>query len=436
VDESGEESELMKLKMEGSHCSRGSIKVQLRKRIKFSEEETIRYLRDIITGVVHLPDNRLLHRDLKLESFLMDEHGIVRVGDFRVSAKLEHDNERRFTVCGTPNYMCHELIAGSQGVSYEVDMCAIGVATFGMLTGKMPFQGIDKKDTYALIRKCTYAFPENSRLSFHARQFISGILQIDPQKRPSARDLLEHPFIGQRPPPRPPLQQLRNTIRVKPVVLTPVPDYFVSRFCDHSEKYGLGYMLVNGTVGACFHDSSRMAMDPHAQFIQDWESYAVQRPDVLRKDNEAPKKKITILLRIAESLKKTVSMFHIPGVRLNPETPLTHVKYWLRTERATLFRMADRNIQVNFVDRNKLFIFWALKELMLVPTVFDHGKLISLSKVSNHPADSEEKTRFLIAKEMLAILSHSCVAVNHTNPLTVSLPTFFDLYRLFISGMP
>jgi serine/threonine protein kinase len=43
------------------------------------------------------------------------------------------------------------MISGSQGVSYEVDVWVIGVATFGMLTGKMPFQGIDKKDTYALI---------------------------------------------------------------------------------------------------------------------------------------------------------------------------------------------------------------------------------------------------------------------------------------------
>jgi polo-like kinase 1 len=194
---------------------------------------------------------------------------------------------------------------------------------------------------------------------------------------------------------------------VKPAQLTPVPDFFVSRFCDHSEKYGLGYLLVNGTVGACFNDSSRMAMAPHEHFIQYWESYGVKRPDVFKKDNEFQKKKITILLRFAESLKKTASLFHPPSTRFDPDRLLTHVKYWLRTEKATLFRMDDRNIQVNFADRNKMFIFWAQKELMIVPTVFDQGKLLPLAEVNAQSTESDEKTRFLVAKEMLAIMSRS-----------------------------
>jgi hypothetical protein len=50
-----------------------------------------------------------------------------------------------------------------------------------MLTGKMPFQGGDKKETYGLIRRGVYSFPEGTRLSMPARQFIAGILQIDPR---------------------------------------------------------------------------------------------------------------------------------------------------------------------------------------------------------------------------------------------------------------
>jgi polo-like kinase 1 len=100
-------------------CSNGSLKAQLRKRLRFTEEDTIRYLRDVLTGTAHLHDNRVLHRDLKLENFLMDDRGTVKIGDFGLSAKLDHDDERRFTVCGTPNYMCPEMISGSRGVSYE-----------------------------------------------------------------------------------------------------------------------------------------------------------------------------------------------------------------------------------------------------------------------------------------------------------------------------
>jgi polo-like kinase 1 len=169
--------------------------------------------------------------------------------------------------------------------------------------------------------KCAFLFPENGHLSFHTRQFITGILQIDLHKSPSARDLSDHSFIEHRLPPL--LQELRNTIHMKQMILTSIPDSFVSRFCDYSEKHGFGYLLVNGTVGSCFNVSSRMAMDLHEHFIQYWKFYGVQRRDVIRKDTQ--KKKIAILLRFAESLKKTVSMFHLPAVQFDPEIPLIHV---------------------------------------------------------------------------------------------------------------
>jgi polo-like kinase 1 len=385
-------------------CSLGSLKNQLRKRMKFTEDETIRYLRDIVGAVAYLHDNRILHRDLKLENFLMDADGAVKVGDFGLSAKLDHDDERRYTVCGTPNYMCPEMLSGAKGVSYEVDLWAIGVSTFGMLTGHMPFQQADKKGTYALIRKAEYKFPDTVALSLPAKQFIAALLQIDPEKRPSAHDLMQHQFIvDQAVVYRPPLKERKNAPVAKPG-LSPVPDFFVSRFCDHSEKYGLGYLLVNGTVGACFNDSSRIAMDPSEAFIHYWDSYGVAQPEVLTKESNSQKKKITILLRFLESLKKSPSMFQSPRTDMEAKVPLTHVKYWLRTEQATLFRMDNRNIQVNFTDRTKLFIFWNQKELMIAPSVFDQGKRIPLSDVSGQ-TESEEKSRFLIAKEMLAIMS-------------------------------
>jgi polo-like kinase 1 len=388
-------------------CQRGSLKTQLRARGRFSEQETIRYLRDIMNCLAYLHDNRILHRDLKLENFLVDNSFCVKIADFGLSAQLDHDDERRFSVCGTPNYLSPEMISdASKGVSYEVDIWAIGVSTFAMLTGRLPFQKSEKKETYAQIKKCAYSFPSESDVSLAAKQFIGCLLQLDPKKRPSARDVSDHPFLSEKVEPiRKPLKEVVNRTITKKDSQVPVPDFFVSRFCDHSDKYGLGYLLLNGTVGACFNDLSRMAIDPHGVFIHYWDSYAVQDPAVLAPDGDIERKKITILARFADSLKKSRLMFRLPAAQCSPSTPLVHVKYWLRTEQAVLFRMQDRNIQVNFADHQKLFIFWSQKELMLAPSILDAGTVIPLSQMNHRSDASDEKARFLIAKEMLSVMN-------------------------------
>jgi polo-like kinase 1 len=148
-----------------------------------------------------------------------------------------------------------------------------------------------------------------------------------------------------------------------------------------------------------------MALDPHETFIHYWDSYAVQDPAVLSPDGNVETKKITILTKFADSLKKSRLMFRLSATKYNPLTPLVHVKYWMRTEQAVLFRMHDRNIQVNFTDHQKLFIFWHQKELMIAPSVLDTGTLVPLSQMNQRNDASDEKARFLIAKEMLSIMS-------------------------------
>ncbi|KAH0794112.1 CAMK family protein kinase [Histomonas meleagridis] len=419
-------------------CPGHSVKDLVKKNGHLSEKETAKILREIMAGLCYLHDNRIIHRDLKLENFLIGKDGHVKIADFGLSAKLDYDDERKYTVCGTPNYLSPELLSSHAsliGHSYEVDIWTIGVCAFAMLTGHPPFETPRTKLTYEHIKNCQYHFPSDIPLSLSAKDFIRSILQIDPERRPNALDVSMHPFLAApvREDPVPVhhqhhnnvvevhqyhnnvvnevhhLHQNENVIE-KPLKLNTdniitVPSNCVARFCDHSDKYGLGYMLVDGTVGACFNDLTRMAMDPFETFVQYWESYQTTVPEVMDPNSPTQQKKLSLLRRFAVSLKKTKSMYELPKKPFDRFVPMRHVKYWMRNEEATLFRMDNRNIQVNFNDRTKLIIFWSTKKMIMVHSIKETARLKSLAEISSKPPYDEERKRFHFAKQMLTEMS-------------------------------
>ena len=426
-------------------CPGHSVRDLVRKAGHLSEHETAKIMKDVLEGLAYLHDNRVIHRDLKLENFLVGRDGLIKIADFGLSAKLDYDDQKKYTVCGTPNYLSPEILtAASKGHSYEVDIWAIGVCAYAMLIGRPPFETARTKLTYEHIKTCSYHFPSEPRLSSMAKDFIQSTLQIKPELRPSAQELLVHQFITSLGLPSQPLKEEAVVVeRRSPhyeyiprknsppklesrqprinkeenfdinallhhkmsIPETTMPKHCVARFCDHSEKYGLGYLLIDGTVGACFNDLSRMVMDPFEEFVQYWPSYQTQTPELLMPFDVAQPKKLSILRKFAESLKKTKSMFELPDQHYNPSQPLKHVKYWIRNDDATLFRMEDRDIQVNFSDRTKLVIFWSTKKLMMVHSIKETGRLVSLHDLDGSPSHAEEKKRFSVAKMLLAEMS-------------------------------
>jgi serine/threonine protein kinase len=62
----------------------------------------------------------------------------VKIGDFGLSVKLKNSKDRKYTTCGTPNYIAPEIL-NEIGHSYEVDIWSIGIILYAMLFGKPPF---------------------------------------------------------------------------------------------------------------------------------------------------------------------------------------------------------------------------------------------------------------------------------------------------------
>lgn len=165
------------------------------------------FLLQIIDAVSYLHKRCIIHRDLKLGNIFLDENLEVKVGDLGLAAQLNEPNERKKTMCGTPNYIAPEILQSNdkRAYSYEVDIWAIGVITYTMLIGKAPFDGGSKEITYRKIRENELSFPiKDHHISHQARMFIRSILNPDPTQRLTLEQMVQHPFFTDSPidPPK------------------------------------------------------------------------------------------------------------------------------------------------------------------------------------------------------------------------------------------
>jgi len=151
----------------------------------------------ILEAVKYLHKHRVIHRDLKLGNLFLSDKMEIKLGDFGLATKLDFEGERKRTICGTPNYIAPEILAGKKhGHSYEVDMWSIGVIIYTLLIGKPPFETSDVKTTYKRIRQNYYKFPEHISISNGARDLIKAILQKDPASRPTIDQVYQHEFLN------------------------------------------------------------------------------------------------------------------------------------------------------------------------------------------------------------------------------------------------
>ena len=187
-------------------CPNHTLNDLLKKKRRFSEPEAMYYIYELVEGLMYLRRERVIHRDLKLGNLFLGADMDLKIGDFGLAAKLDYDEEKKTTICGTPNYIAPEILDNhNKGHSFQVDVWSLGVVMFTMLVGKPPFEDVDVKSTYQRIRDNAYSFPDSLYVSSAAKNLIQSILRHDPKSRPTVFDILNHPwFAHNMPPPLPP----------------------------------------------------------------------------------------------------------------------------------------------------------------------------------------------------------------------------------------
>ena len=177
-------------------CPNQSLMELLKTRKRVSEPEVRFFMVQIIGAIKYLHSRRVIHRDLKLGNIFFDPDMNLKIGDFGLASVLPSNDSRKYTICGTPNYIAPEVLGGKQtGHSFEVDIWAIGIMMYALLIGKPPFQAKDVNVIYERIKKTEYYFPEDKPISDSAKFLIKDLLSLNPLSRPTIDEILDYDWF-------------------------------------------------------------------------------------------------------------------------------------------------------------------------------------------------------------------------------------------------
>ncbi|KAK2442314.1 mitogen-activated protein kinase kinase kinase [Trifolium repens] len=172
--------------------TKGSLR-NLYQRYTLRDSQVSAYTRQILHGLKYLHDQNVVHRDIKCANILVHASGSVKLADFGL-AKATKLNDVK-SCKGTAFWMAPEVVKGkNKGYGLPADVWSLGCTVLEMLTGEIPYSNLECMQAIFRIGKGEPP-PIPDTLSRDAKDFILQCLQVNPDDRPTAAQLLNHPFL-------------------------------------------------------------------------------------------------------------------------------------------------------------------------------------------------------------------------------------------------
>jgi NIMA (never in mitosis gene a)-related kinase len=158
------------------------------------ESIAVDWFTEILLGMKHVHDRKVLHRDLKTQNVFLTADGRCRLGDFGVSKVLNGTHNLASTAVGTPYYLSPEICLNKK-YDHKSDVWSLGCVLYELVSGAHPFDAASLKLLVAKITKGIYAPVPG--VSPEVSLAIKAMLQRDARKRPSVNELLQRqPFAS------------------------------------------------------------------------------------------------------------------------------------------------------------------------------------------------------------------------------------------------
>ncbi|XP_075501842.1 LOW QUALITY PROTEIN: mitogen-activated protein kinase kinase kinase 1-like [Primulina tabacum] len=172
--------------------TKGSL-AKLYQKYQLRDSQVSAYTRQILSGLNYLHCRNVVHRDLKCANILVDVSGFVKLADFGL-AKATKMNDIK-SCKGTAFWMAPEVVnRRNHGYGRAADIWSLGCTVLEMLTGQIPYSHLEGMQALFRIGRGELP-PISSNLSKDAQDFVLKCLQVNPDSRPTAAQLLEHPFV-------------------------------------------------------------------------------------------------------------------------------------------------------------------------------------------------------------------------------------------------